>query len=154
MKIPCDPKKISINKSSICLGFNFWFATSLKIISKGFVAASYGKKVEKSISLNTLGSVNIDSKNDTILKVGNNSKVLLGDKEAKESVILGDKFLTDLQVFLQEMVKLSTALVASGIPIPFTPNAGAASTAPTMATAAQNMINKIENYKSKVSKTI
>jgi hypothetical protein len=109
---------------------------------------------EKSINLNTLGSVNIDSKNDTIIKVGKDSKILLGDKEAKESVILGDKFLTDLQVFLQEMVKLSTALVASGIPVPFTPNAGAASTAPTMATAAQNIINKIENYKSKVSKTI
>ena len=109
---------------------------------------------EKSIGLNTLGSVNIDSKNDTILKVGNNSKVLLGDKGADESVILGDKFLTDLQVFLQEMVKLSSALVASGIPVPFAPNAAAASTAPTMATAAQNIINKVENYKSKVSKTI
>jgi hypothetical protein len=76
---------------------------------------------EKSINLNTLGSVNIDSKNDTIIKVGKDSKILLGDKGATESVILGDKFLTDLQVFLQEMVKLSTALVASGIPIPFTP---------------------------------
>ena len=109
---------------------------------------------EKSIGLNTLGSVNIDSKNDTIIKVGTNSKVLLGDKGADESVILGDKFLTDLQVFLQEMVKLSSALVASGIPVPFSPNAAAASTAPTMATAAQNIINKVENYKSKVSKTI
>ena len=109
---------------------------------------------EKSINLNTLGSVNIDSKNDTIIKVGKDSKILLGDKGATESVILGDKFLTDLQVFLQEMVKLSTALVASGIPIPFIPNAGAASTAPTMATAAQNIVNKIEKYKSKVSKTV
>jgi hypothetical protein len=109
---------------------------------------------EKSINLNTLGSVNIDSKNDTIIKVGKDSKILLGDKGATESVILGDKFLTDLQVFLQEMVKLSTALVASGIPVPFTPNAAAASTAPTMATAAQNIVNKIEKYKSKVSKTV
>jgi hypothetical protein len=73
---------------------------------------------EKSINLNTPGSVNIDSKNNTIIKVGKDSKILLGDKGATESVILGDKFLTDLQVFLQEMVKLSTALVASGIPIP------------------------------------
>ena len=109
---------------------------------------------EKSINLNTPGSVNIDSKNNTIIKVGKDSKILLGDKGATESVILGDKFLTDLQVFLQEMVKLSTALVASGIPIPFIPNAGAASTAPTMATAAQNIVNKIEKYKSKVSKTV
>jgi hypothetical protein len=109
---------------------------------------------EKSINLNTLGSVNIDSKNDTIIKVGKDSKILLGDKGADESVILGDKFLTDLQVFLQEMVKLSSALVASGIPVPFTPNAAAASTAPTMATAAQNIVNKIEKYKSKVSKTV
>jgi hypothetical protein len=109
---------------------------------------------EKSINLNTLGSVNIDSKNDTIIKVGKDSKILLGDKGATESVILGDKFLTDLQVFLQEMVKLSSALVASGIPVPFTPNAAAASTAPTMATAAQNIVNKIEKYKSKVSKTV
>jgi hypothetical protein len=109
---------------------------------------------EKSINLNTLGSVNIDSKNDTIIKVGKDSKILLGDKGATESVILGDKFLTDLQVFLQEMVKLSTALVASGIPVPFTQMLGAASTAPTMATAAQNIVNKIENYKSKVSKTV
>jgi hypothetical protein len=109
---------------------------------------------EKSINLNTPGSVNIDSKNNTIIKVGKDSKILLGDKGATESVILGDKFLTDLQVFLQEMVKLSTALVASGIPIPFIPNAGAASTAPTMAMAAQNIVNKIEKYKSKVSKTV
>ena len=109
---------------------------------------------EKSINLNTLGTVNIDSKNDTIFKVGANSRVLLGGKEAKESVILGDKFLTDLQILLQEMIKLSSALVVSGIPIPFTPNSGTATTAPTVATAAQNMINKIELYKSKVSKTI
>ena len=109
---------------------------------------------EKSINLNTPGSVNIDSKNNTIIKVGKDSKILLGDKGATESVILGDKFLTDLQVFLQEMVKLSSALVASGIPVPFTPNAAAASTAPTMATAAQNIVNKIEKYKSKVSKTV
>jgi hypothetical protein len=52
------------------------------------------------------------------------------------------------------MVKLSSALVVSGIPIPFTPNSGTATSAPTVATAAQNMINKIELYKSKVSKTI
>jgi len=109
---------------------------------------------EKSINLNTLGTVNIDSKGDTIVKTGSNSKILLGDKEAKESVILGDKFLKDLQVLLQELIKVSNALVQSGIPIPFTPNAGAAISAPIMAAAAQNMINKIELYKSKVSKTI
>ena len=104
----------------------------------------------KSINLNSLESVNIDSP-ETIIQ---SDKVLLGDKNASESVILGDKFLTDLQKLLTQLISLGTALQTPiGTPVPFVPNAALPVPAVNVTQTASQMLNKIQTYKSKVSKT-
>jgi hypothetical protein len=104
----------------------------------------------KSINLNSLESINIDSP-ETIIQ---SDKVLLGDKNASESVILGDKFLTDLQKLLTQLVSLGTALQTPiGTPAPFVPNAAIPVPAVNVTQTASQMLNKIQTYKSKVSKT-
>lgn len=103
-----------------------------------------------SINLNSVNSVNIDAP----VSVLNSGEVYLGDKNAFESVILGDKFLSDLQKVLLSLIQLSAALATPiGTPGPSAPNAAIPGPATDTQIKAQNMLNKIEQYKSKVSKT-
>jgi len=103
-----------------------------------------------SINLNAVNSVNIDAPK-TILQSDN---VYLGDKNASEPVILGNKFLTDMSKLLTQLIALGTALqVPVGTPIPFVPHAAIPIPAVNVTQTAIEMLNKIETYKSKVSKT-
>ena len=103
-----------------------------------------------SINLNSINSVNIDAP----VSVLNSGEIYLGDKNAFESVILGDKFLSDLQKVLLSLIQLSAALATPiGTPGPSAPNAAIPGPATDTQIKAQNMLNKIEQYKSKVSKT-
>ncbi|MCP5063724.1 MAG: hypothetical protein GY936_14850 [Ignavibacteriae bacterium] len=102
------------------------------------------------INLNSLNSVNIDTPKTIVAS----PEIYLGDKNATEPVILGDTFLDDLNKLLVSLVSLSNALttpIASPGPGPL----NGAITAPATDTVikAQNMLNRIENYKSKVSKS-
>ena len=102
------------------------------------------------INLNSLNSLNIDTPK-TIIQ---SKEIYLGDKNATEPVILGNKFLGDLQKLLLSLIKLSSALATPiGTPIPFVPNAAIPGPATDTQIKAQNMLNKIQQYKSKVSKT-
>ena len=102
------------------------------------------------INLNAVNSVNIDAPKTVI----QSNEVLLGDKNADESVILGDKFLSDLQKLLTSLTTLTQALSTPiGTPAPFVPNMAIPAPAIDTKIKAQNMLNKIERYKSKVSKT-
>ena len=103
-----------------------------------------------SINLNAVSSINIDAPK-TIIQSDN---VYLGDKNASESVILGDKFLTDLSKLLTQIISLGTALQTPiGTPVPFTPNAAIPVPAVNVTQTATQMLNSIQSYKSKVSKT-
>jgi hypothetical protein len=105
---------------------------------------------KKTINLNSVESVNIDSPTF----VANSKNIFLGDKNATEPVILGNTFLNDLRQLLNQLITLSTALQSPiGTPGPSAPNLIIAGPAQAMVTNAQNMINRINNYKSKVSKT-
>ena len=107
---------------------------------------------KKSINLNTQKSVNIDVKEEFVV---NSPKILLGDKNANESVILGDKFLNDLKKLLVDIISLSTALQSPiGTPTPFVPNIAVNIEAVKVQTTSQSILNQIERYKSKTSKTI
>lgn len=102
------------------------------------------------INLNSLNSINLDSPKTVI----SSPEIYLGDKNATEPVILGDTFLDDLNKLLLSLVSLSNALttpIASPGPGPL----NGAITAPATDTVikAQNMLNRIEAYKSKVSKS-
>jgi hypothetical protein len=61
---------------------------------------------KKTINLNSNNSVNIDSPEF----ITNSKKVLLGSKDAKESIILGDRFLKDLRDLLNSLVSLGNSL--------------------------------------------
>jgi hypothetical protein len=105
---------------------------------------------QKTINLNTRESVNIDTP-QTIVQ---SPDIRLGDKNATEPIILGETFLTDLSSLLQNIILLSQALQSPiGTPVPNVPNASIPIPAVRVEASAQNMINKIEAYKSKISKT-
>jgi hypothetical protein len=105
---------------------------------------------KKTINLNSVENVNIDSPTFVV----NSKNIFLGDKNATEPVILGDTFLNDFQQLLTQLITLSTALQSPiGTPGPSAPNLIIAGPAQNVLTNAQNMFNRINNYKSKVSKT-
>jgi len=105
----------------------------------------------KSINLNSKESINIDSP-ETIIA---SDKILLGDKKANESIILGDTFLKDLSALLLNLIELGVTLQTPiGTPVPFTPNISIPISAVKLTQTAQNMLNKITKYKSNVVKSI
>jgi hypothetical protein len=105
---------------------------------------------KKTINLNSVENVNIDSPTFIV----NSKNIFLGDKNATEPVILGDTFLNDFQQLLTQLITLSTALQSPiGTPGPSAPNLIIAGPAQNVLTNAKNMFNRINNYKSKVSKT-
>ena len=105
---------------------------------------------KKTINLNSVEGVNVDSPRFVV----NSKNIFLGDKNATEPVILGNTFLNDLRQLLTQLITLSTALQSPiGTPGPSAPNLIIAGPAQAMVTNAQNMLNRINNYKSKVSKT-
>lgn len=105
---------------------------------------------KKTINLNAAESLNFDAPK-TIIQ---SNEVLLGDKNASEPVILGNKFLTDMSKLLTQIIALGTALQTPiGTPAPFVPNAAIPVPAVNVTQTATEMLNKIETYKSKISKT-
>lgn len=105
---------------------------------------------EKTINLNSIESINLDSPKTVV----QSKEVYLGDKGASEPIILGNKFLTDLSSLLTQIITLSTALQTPiGTPVPFVPNAAIPVPAVNVASKASAMLQNIEQYKSKVSKT-
>tara|TARA_R110001592_G_scaffold1366_7_gene8172 strand:- start:2429 stop:3712 length:1284 start_codon:yes stop_codon:yes gene_type:complete len=104
----------------------------------------------KIINLNSVNSVTIDSKQTVI----NSPEILLGNKNATEPIILGDKFLSDLNALLKEISLLGNILGASPIMVaPFIPSAVHQPTATKIGQLALKMSSKIETYKSKVTKS-
>lgn len=105
---------------------------------------------QKTISLNARESVNIDTP-QTIVQ---SPDIRLGDLNATEPIILGETFLTDLSSLLKNIISLSQALQTPiGTPVPNRPNANITLPAVRVEASAQDMVNRIEKYKSKISKT-
>lgn len=102
---------------------------------------------KKSVNLNGVEGVNIDSPTTTI----QSDTVLLGGKDATESVLKGDTTIDILSELVTELTKLTQALVT------VTPQGG-----PAVAPAAQSLVptlqainTKLKNTtKSKISKTL
>jgi hypothetical protein len=106
---------------------------------------------EKSVFLGGNGSLNFNAGKNVVIECGD---IKLGDKEATEPIILGDKFLNDLNGLLLQIATLGNILGAFPVMVaPFTPSPAHIASATAMAERANNMIGKIESYKSKVSKT-
>lgn len=105
----------------------------------------------KSINLNSQDSVNIDSKNQVIV---NSPKILLGDKNATEPLLLGNQtvdLLRDVLTSLQSTVTQLSVLTSLPPGTPFAPlNIEAASTLQSLATA----LARLESLKSPNNKTL
>lgn len=104
----------------------------------------------KTINLNAQESVNVDTKKFIV----DASEIYLGGKDATESVILGDKFLNDFSRLLTQLISLCSSLPSVGTPTPYVPNIDVATKSIQLQTTAQSMLNKIESFKSKISKTL
>lgn len=105
---------------------------------------------KKSINLNAVESVNIDSPK-TILQ---SPEVYLGGKSAKEPVLLGDKTYDILKVLVDDLNALATSLSTQvGVPsgVLLAPTAGIASQIVSNTTKLKASLNQI---RSKVSKTL
>ena len=102
------------------------------------------------INLNSVNSLNVDTPKTVVAS----KEIYLGDKNATEPVILGDKFLDDFKSLCSNIVQLCTAL---SVPIAEYPPTKAVAPLPikagTLRNQAQTMISSIEKYKSKVSKS-
>jgi hypothetical protein len=107
-----------------------------------------------SINLNTQETVNIDAVQGMNVSVGNEGEILLGSNDFSviEPVILGDKFLADIE-------NLANILVTLGNNFELTPmlttdeesNSELLNIGGDIRNAAQNILNNLENYKSKVT---
>ena len=106
---------------------------------------------KKTINLNSVEGVNIDSPRFVV----NSKNIFLGDKKATEPIILGNTFLNDFQQLLEALISLTGVVekntfgtAGRGAPI-----YSFSTQATNTKEKAQNMLNRINNYKSKVSKT-
>ena len=104
----------------------------------------------KTINLQSLEDINLESPKTVI----QSEEILLGNKFASESVILGDKFLNDMSRLLTQIIALSTALQSPiGTPAPYVPNVAIPPAAVQCQLQANQMLNSLETYKSKITKT-
>jgi len=103
----------------------------------------------KTIGLNSVNSVNIDAPS-TVIK---SNSITLGDKNASEPMILGNKFLTDFEALCTDLASLATALQAPiGGPGKISPPVlGLIPPAINVAQSAAKMLSKIKQYKSTVT---
>jgi len=109
---------------------------------------------KKSIGFGAQTGFNFDTPSDFIVNTGKGKEILLGSKDATEPIILGNKFLDDFSKLLQQIINLSTALKTPiGTPTPFIPNSAIPVPATTLSETAKKLLNSIETYKSKVTKS-
>ena len=109
---------------------------------------------KKSIGFGAQTGFNFDTPSNFIINIGKGKEILLGNKDATEPFILGNKFLNDFSRLLRQIIELSIALQTPiGTPIPFVPNSAIAVPATTLLKTATQLLNSIETYKSKVTKS-
>tara|TARA_R110001592_G_scaffold24507_3_gene94364 strand:- start:1479 stop:2711 length:1233 start_codon:yes stop_codon:yes gene_type:complete len=137
---PTAPSKFTDNQIILSSGRLLFNSKNDSILLSAF----------KTINLNSIDSINLDSPT-TVIK---SDTILLGDKNARESVILGDKFLNDFQSLMSTLMTLTNAL---STPIGMGPPGVINPTIPVPAvqvnSAASKMLNNIQTYKSQVSKS-
>ena len=107
-----------------------------------------------SINLNAQETVNVDAVEGFSVSVGKQGEILLGsnDFDIIEPVILGDKFLSDVEALANILVSLGNNFELN--PMLTTDeksNSDLLNIGGELKQSAQNVLNNIENYKSKVT---
>lgn len=103
---------------------------------------------EQSISFTSVNSVGIYSQDGDITLQSNKNNIKLGDSNASESIILGDTFIKDFKILLNKFQILCQTLEAE----PFLTLSSTA--ASTVKSQVNSMLTDINNYTSKVVKSI
>jgi len=103
---------------------------------------------EQSISFTSINSVGIYSQDGDITLQSNKNNIKLGDSNASESIILGDTFIKDFKILLNKFQILCQTLEAE----PFLTLSSTA--ASTVKSQVNIMLTDINNYTSKVVKSI
>ena len=107
-----------------------------------------------SINLNSQESVNIDADDGVSVAVGKDSEITLGSNDFSviEPVILGDKFLSDIEKLANILVSLGTNFELNPMLVETNEsNNELLNIGGDIRNAAQNILNNLENYKSKVT---
>ena len=100
------------------------------------------------VSISSIKSIGLYSQNGDISLQPGKGKVKLGDYNANQSLILGDNFIDDFENLLKKLRNLCQLL--TGEPKLYL-SGGAASSAKTQ---MDLMLNSIDNYTSKIVKSI
>ena len=154
-------QKIPIEGASVNYNSYDTPPTSLDLYEGEQVLINSGRLVfnskSDSILLSSQNSINLNS-NDTVnIDTGQLSVdaklITLGNKDATESVILGDKFLDSYTKVIQKLVALMNTLPTVGMPAPFTPNAGVITTSTQCLVQLQQHLTEIQSFKSKTTYT-
>jgi len=103
---------------------------------------------QKSISVSSIGTIGIYSQEGDIVLQTSKNNIKLGDPDANQSVILGDKFMDDFQDLLRKLQSLCQTLSAEPKLYLSTGTAGSAKT------QISSMLNNLNDYTSKIVKTI
>jgi hypothetical protein len=103
---------------------------------------------EGAISLTSINTVGIYSQEGDVVLQSSKNNIRLGDATASESVVLGDTFLDDLADLLRKLQTLGQTL--STEPKIYVSGGPASS----VKTQASKMLDNINNYKSKIVKSI
>ena len=103
---------------------------------------------EGTISLTSINTVGIYSQEGDVVLQSSKNNIRLGDSTASESVVLGDTFLDDLADLLRKLQTLGQTL--STEPKIYVSGGPASS----VKTQASKMLDNINNYKSKIVKSI
>ena len=103
---------------------------------------------QKSISLSSVGTVGIFSQEGDIVLQTSKNKVRLGDPNANQSIILGDKFMDDFKDLLNKLQNLCQTLSIE--PKLFLSGGTAGSTK----TQISLRLNNLKDYTSKIVKSV
>ncbi len=107
-----------------------------------------------SINLNAQETVNVDAEESFSVSVGKEGEILLGSNDFGiiEPVILGDKFLSDVEALANILVDLGNNFELNPmLTSDETSNAALLNIGGELKQSALNILNNIENYKSKVT---
>jgi len=105
----------------------------------------------KTISFNAVKGFNFDTDKNFII---NSKQIKLGNKDATEPLLLGNKTITLLQQILISLQSLANALPTVGTPVPGAPNIAVASTAANLSATLSQLIPQLESLKSKQNYTL
>ena len=105
---------------------------------------------KKTINLNAVESVNIDTKEFII----DSNKIYLGKNSATEPLILGNKMVKLLQKLFTGLTELCATLNTVGTPIPYAPNVAVIQSAAKMSSTLGQLIGELQQTTSKNNYTI